>query len=102
VIDFGNLLPGQNFEQRPPYLLALTVGEAAPHLDPWQHTIELAPAGAAQNVTWRTFPTGTKVTIDDQPLAGGTATMTLSASTTLKLTAPDGRVVTWRLVAPAR
>ena len=60
VIDLGNLLPGQNLERPPPYLLAFVLPDGtAARIDQWDRTIEL-PAGAKPVAAkWRAWPEGT-------------------------------------------
>jgi hypothetical protein len=88
VIDMGNQLPGQNLERPAPYLLAFVTSDGtAARIDQWERTVELPGGRADPAATWRAWPAGTKLK---------------SAGGTLTLTAPDGRVSTWRVVARSR
>ena len=85
VIDMGNLLPGQNLERSPPYLLAFVLPDGtSARIDPWERTVELPAGLAAIPAGWRAWPEGT--------------TLQVIKSESVRLTAPDGRTSTWRIV----
>ena len=103
VLEMGNLLPGQNLELPPPYVVAFAVGgEAGPaRIDQLTRTITFFPARAPATktrATWTLFPQLTRVEIGGRALVSGADQIDLTSPSTLKLTAPNGATNNWRLV----
>ncbi|MCR6655681.1 MAG: hypothetical protein NVV63_07655 [Opitutus sp.] len=97
VVDMGNVLPGQNFDLAPPYVVeAALADEVRPaRIDQLTRTIEVFPlrAAAQQTLRWRAFPQGTKSASGD----AASVTIDLRKPQTLELVAPDGRGSTWQV-----
>lgn len=110
VLDMGNLLPGQNLEVPPPYVISFAVaGESVPgRIDQLTRTITVYPGKAPATkarTTWTLHPRLTRAEIAGRTLADGSGEIDLTNASTLKLTAPDGATNTWQLAtspAPAR
>jgi hypothetical protein len=104
VIALGNLLPGQNLEVRPPYVVNFEVeGAPAPRIDTLHRTITVRrPAGGARaaeaTARWETYPREVRAAIGGRELAAASATLATDATTELTLTANDGSRATWRVV----
>ena len=99
VIAMGNLLPGQNLEVRPPYVIAFQVaGESQPALiDQLSRTITFFSRSDASTATWTLHPKATRATLDGQDVDGATGGVIIAGNSTLTLTAPDGATNHWRL-----
>jgi len=101
VIALGNILPGQNLEVPPPYVLAFAVdGETAPaRIDQLTRTITVRPPAAGRTrARWTLHPHGTRLAASGQGSADDTGELDLSQPAPLTLTAPDGRTNTWTIV----
>jgi len=103
VLDMGNLLPGQNFEVPPPYVVAFAVaGEAVPaRIDQLTRTIAIHRGGrhaTRVQATWTLYPRLTRVEIRGRASTGESDEIDLAGASTLKLTAPDGATNSWQLV----
>ncbi len=101
VIAMGNLLPGQNLEMPPPYILTFAVdGETVPaRIDQLTRTITVhPPASGRARAAWTLHPRGTRVMAVDRALDSGAGDFDWSKPMSLTLTAPDGRSNTWNLV----
>jgi len=101
VLDFGNILPGQNFELPPPYVVAFSAaGENAPaRIDQLARTITIYPprATARVRVHWILHPRASHVELTGREITDN-AEIGLAPETTLALTAPDGAHDNWRLL----
>jgi len=102
VLDMGNLLPGQNLKVSPPYVISFAAaGETAPpRIDQLSRTITVYPGRTRANgirASWNLYPRSTRIDIDGQVLASGSAEIKLADVGTLRLTAPDGTANTWQL-----
>jgi hypothetical protein len=102
VLDMGNLLPGQNLDVPPPYVVAFAVaGEAVPaRIDQMTRTITVYPGDGHSTkvrVRWTLYPQLTRVELSGRTLACETEEIDLASSSILRLTAPDGATNTWRL-----
>jgi hypothetical protein len=110
VLEMGNLLPGQNLDVPPPYVVAFAMaGEAAPaRIDQLTRTITVYPDqrhATKARATWTLHPRLTRAEMGGRTLASGSDEIDLAGAYTLKLTAPDGATNTWQLgtsPAPAR
>ncbi len=107
VVDMGNVLPGQNCEIPPPYLirLALSGVKSEARIDYFTHRIFLsAPSGTdlRQLVSsFEVYPRGTKVFIDGKEQTSGTTCQDFSKPLSLRLIAPDGASNTWTVLISA-
>jgi hypothetical protein len=102
VLEMGSLLPGQNLELPPPYVVAFAVtGEAAPaRIEQLTRVITIYPGeGHSTRVraTWTLHPRLTRVESGGRTLANGADEIDLAGASTLKLTASDGATNTWHL-----
>lgn len=99
VIAMGNLLPGQNLEVPPPYILTFQVaGEKKPALiDQLTRTIVISAESRDAAISWRAYPKLSRITIDGQPNESGNPAP-LRATSLLTLTAPNGSTSTWKIL----
>lgn len=111
VVDMGNILPGQNFELPPPYVVAARAAhETAPaRIDPLARTItlHLPPAIRRTTLTWTLHPRSSTATpsgncqimYDNSGAAtGAEVDLADPTPTPLQLTAPDGTSHTWQII----
>jgi len=102
VLDMGNLLPGQNLKVAPPYVISFAVaGETTPaRIDQLARaiTVQTGRTHAAKiRASWILYPRSTRMDIDGQALASGSADINLAGAAILRLTGPDGTTNTWQL-----
>ncbi len=103
VIRMGNLLPGQNLSVAPPYVISFAVaGERAPaRIDQLSRTVTVFPAADATSAsvvcTWKTYPSDTRVTVDQRSSVSGKSALDLrsGSATALRLDSPEGSPDTW-------
>lgn len=103
VIAMGNVLPGQNLEVPGPYVLTFTVeGTPAPaEIDHLTRTITVPRPKVrphAARVNWSVHPRDTRVHVQPEAATATDATVDLTDTTRLILTAPDGQTATWTVV----
>lgn len=100
VVALGDILPGQNFELPPPYLVAFQVaGETAPaRIDQLTRTITIHLSGIApgSSAHWQLHPRDTRITLAGRTLAAGD-TLSFASDLVLDLAAPDGSHNQWRV-----
>ena len=105
LLAMGNVLPGQNLEVPPPYILTIVVDrETAPaRIDQLTRTIVLHPPAAGRaRAHWTLFPRGTRVRTAGYAIEGGAGELDWKQPAPLVLTAPDGRTSTWTVVISGR
>ena len=104
VLDMGNVLPGQNCEVPPPYLISfqLTEPAATARIDYFTRTVRLAvpPGTGLKHVAPRftVFRQGTRVLVDGAEQVNGRTVQDCSSPVVYRLVAPDGTANTWTVV----
>lgn len=101
VLDMDILLPGQNFENPPPYIISFSFKEqiSKTKIDFFNRTVELKISGQA-NVTnlaasYNVYKKGTKVYINDIEQVNGITLNDFSSPLTYTLIAEDGTTNNW-------
>ncbi len=103
VVEMGNILPGQNCDVPPPYVIDFRVSSPATsaRIDFVAREIRLAvPAGTDPRRLvpgFTLFPAGSRLSINGVALASGRSILDLSRPLRARLTAPDGRSSDWTI-----
>jgi hypothetical protein len=101
VVDLGNILPGQNFELPPPYVIACSgEGETAPaRIDQLNRTIFISSPGSGTHLRLSLYPADAQLSVDERTMAASDVPVDLRKPSLIKLVARDGASNTWRILA---
>jgi hypothetical protein len=104
VLDMGNVLPGQNCEIPPPYVLSFRFAESAisGRINYFTRTIcvALPPGGDRKHLAplFTVFGPGTRVLVAGIEQTSGRAAQDFSSSVVYRLISPDGTTNDWTVV----
>jgi hypothetical protein len=101
VLHMGVLLPGQNFENPPPYIISFGFKDqiTKTNIDFFDRTVELKISGQADitnlAASYKVYKKGTKVYINDIEQINGITSNDFSSAVTYTLIAKDGKTNNW-------
>ncbi|HUJ45477.1 MAG TPA: hypothetical protein VLW52_17920 [Opitutaceae bacterium] len=104
VLEMGNVLPGQNCEIRPPYVMSFQFADpaATARIDYFTRTVSVAvPRGSDPRrlvPRFTVFRPGTSVLVNGAGQVSGHTIQDFSSPVTYRLVAPDGTANTWTVV----
>jgi hypothetical protein len=104
VLDMGNVLPGQNCEVPPPYVVDVRIRgvTATTRIDYFTHTVRIAvpPATDVTNLAaeFSCFPRDCRLTLHGEPSPGASSTFDGSRPVTARLTTRNGETNEWSIV----
>jgi len=105
VLDLGNVLPGQNCEVPPPYLISFGFAGAAAtaRIDYFTRTVRVAvpSTGDAKHLVpqFTVFPPKTRALVADVEQQSGQMVLDFSSPVTYRLVGPDGAANLWTVMA---
>jgi hypothetical protein len=104
VLAMGNVLPGQNCEIPPPYLLSFQFADpdASARINYFTRTIAITVSASADITrlapTFTVFERNTRVLVDGAEQVSGRSSHDFSRPVTYHLAAPDGTTTGWNVV----
>lgn len=104
LLDLGNVLPGQNCEIPPPYLLSFQFKNpaASARIDCLTHTVAIAVPSSVDVSklvpTFTVFERGTRVLVNGAEQISGRSSGDFTRQTVYRLVAPDGTTADWNVL----
>jgi len=99
VVYLGDVLPGQNFELPPPYLLEMSLDHSASlRIDQQQRVVRIPSGTKRVLATWRSHPRDSRLEFNGQVYADDRVELDFTNVRSLRLLAPNGNATEWQIV----